>query len=413
MMEARSGQALRGGGTEGRVLVVEDDQMLRETLGSLLEVSGYEVSLAENGQEALTRLRAGGPKPDVIVLDLRMPIMDGWAFRVIQRDDPALGQIPVVVISADGSSAAAAISAQAYLRKPVSPAELLVAIDRVMSDGSMRLTSLGRLAAGVGHEINNPLTIVMLNLRQSLAALGPSIRALEAPEGVPEPDAAKVRERLVDVAEMLADCQTGSDRIHAAVVGLGRLSPQLQQERVPVDLHALIEESVSAVWDQIWPRARLIKAFETLPSIQGNHRALTQMFAALLLNSAQAMPEDKVEQNEIRIRTWVERGAAPELAVEIKDTGSGIQPEYRAYLFEPFFTTRPVGQGTGLGLAISRQTVIDHGGRLTIESEPMRGTTVRVFLPIGGGAATTPSPPASTPNSAGPVARKGPRRSQG
>ena len=151
--------------TKGRVLVVENEQFLRDSLGLLLDKSGYEVSFADHGREALRLLRAE-TLPNIIILDLRMPVMDGWEFRTIQKDDPRLGLIPVLVVSADASPKAAAISAEGYLRKPFDSEEVLVAVERVLSENEIRmaarlneterLTSLGRLAANVGHEINNP-----------------------------------------------------------------------------------------------------------------------------------------------------------------------------------------------------------------------------------------------------------------
>jgi sigma-54-specific transcriptional regulator len=113
----------------GHVLVVEDDSAIRTSLAELLESSGYEVSLAENGQVAL-QLLYSAPIPDVIVLDLKMPVMDGWQFREIQRDDPRLGRIPVVAISADRNAATSALSVEAYLRKPLDAGEFLGTIQR-------------------------------------------------------------------------------------------------------------------------------------------------------------------------------------------------------------------------------------------------------------------------------------------
>src|SRR5271163_1295125 len=109
------------------ILVVEDDADIRETLSDLLTDEGYTVSVCNNGLEALTHLRAGR-RADVIVLDLMMPVMDGWQFRVLQKRDPELASIPVLALSADGTPKAAAIDAAAYLRKPVSCDALLSAI---------------------------------------------------------------------------------------------------------------------------------------------------------------------------------------------------------------------------------------------------------------------------------------------
>jgi signal transduction histidine kinase len=386
---------------------------------NLLEDEGYEVSFAENGQQALDGLRASIDLPDIIVLDLRMPVVDGWEFRVLQKDDPKLASIPVIAVSADQSAPAVAISAQAYLQKPLNVSMLLRTIERILFEVERRqmsarleeverLASLGRVAAGIGHEINNPLTFAILNLNRSLAKL----RSLGGGAGVPPPSStpfsasgseiADPKEWLPGVTEMLEDCQVGLERIRQTVGNLQRLSRQERGQQGPLDVRHVIEESVSMAWNQIRHRARLVKSFGDVPPINGNEAALGQVFLDMLVNAAQSIPEGDAERNEIGVSTKVVKG---DVVVEIRDTGRGIAPEILSHVFEPFFTTKPVGLGTGLGLSISRQTVIDHGGRVEVDSELDRGTVFRVFLPSGRiSASTLPAtkPPAEVPR---PVAR--------
>jgi len=220
----------------GRVLVVEDEAIIRDALGPLLQEEGYEVSFSENGRDALDRLYTDS-LPSIIVLDLRMPVMDGWQFRTIQKDDPKLGPIPVVVISADGSAQAAAISAEAYLRKPLDPQDLLTTVERVLFENRQRtsarpeelerLEALGRLAS-VWPEISNPLTLVTLNLSYALEELRPAIAALGTPLGatLSEFELAEIRTRLRGVVEMLLESQTGTGRIRVALPNLQRVSNQ-------------------------------------------------------------------------------------------------------------------------------------------------------------------------------------------
>ena len=214
-------------GAKRRILVVEDEAAIRESLGELLQDEGYEVWFAENGAQALTRLRSGHGLPDLIVLDLRMPVMDGWEFRAIQKDDAVLGFIPVIAVSADRSAPAVTISAQAYLQKPLDVSSLLRTIERILFESERRqmsarleeaerLASLGRVAAGVGHEINNPLTFAILNLNQSMAKLK-GLDAEAAQEESPPPSWKALRQRLGMLTEMLEDCQVGLERIRQTV----------------------------------------------------------------------------------------------------------------------------------------------------------------------------------------------------
>ena len=158
-----------------RLLLVEDDASIRLALSDMLEDEGFAVTTAVNGREALEELRQS-TAPDVIVLDLMMPVMDGWEFRVEQRSDPMLAGIPLLAMSADLSAKARAIAADGYVRKPIDFPEMLHKLREVVGRAAKqrlaaadRMAALGTLASGIAHEINNPLTYVIANL-QTLSA---------------------------------------------------------------------------------------------------------------------------------------------------------------------------------------------------------------------------------------------------
>jgi CheY-like chemotaxis protein len=114
------------------ILVVEDDPDLAQLVGEVLESAGYRTAIAGNGVEALDQLRAN-THPDLILLDMMMPVMDGWTFREEQCKEPALASIPVVAVTADGDARgkAAAIQAAGYVTKPITIDSLLDAVERV------------------------------------------------------------------------------------------------------------------------------------------------------------------------------------------------------------------------------------------------------------------------------------------
>jgi signal transduction histidine kinase len=380
-------------------LLVEDDSGIREAVSEILEEEGYAVAVAENGREALDSLQSGDV-PDLIILDLRMPVMDGWEFRAVQKNDPALASVPVIAISADGSAKAEAIAAHAYLRKPVSMVKLLETVARVLGDTERRrllgrveeaerFAALGRLAASVGHEINNPLAYVSMNVELASDELA---RLLGRDDIDAALATAGVWLRMARLHEMLSEARIGLDRIRNVVKDLQSLS-RTQPARIEVfSLNDLLDESLAMARNHLEHRAAVVREYGDLPPFTGNRSALGQVFLNLLLNAGQALPSGRAGAHTITIATASASGA---LSVEIRDTGPGIPPDVLPHIFDPFYTTKPMGEGTGLGLAVSERLVADHGGRITVESELGKGTVVRVVLPLAAEVAEERPPAAA------------------
>jgi signal transduction histidine kinase len=384
------------------LLVVEDDADIREALDGLLSMEGFHVAGCGNGREALDWLRAS-PQPDVILLDLMMPVMDGWQFRVAQKDDPELAKIPVVALSADATAKAAAIDADAYLKKPVDYETLIDTIDRLLVASEHRelharlaqtdrLTSLGTLAAGVAHEINNPLAYVLLNLSYVVEELP---RLFAASDSRPSDD------RVREVSVALDHARNGAERIRDIVRSLKTFSRPENEVCAPLDLIQVLEATLAMIANEVRHRAHLVKDYSQVSEVVANEARLGQVFLNLLLNAVQALPEGRVDVNEVRV--VVRAPSADRVVVEVHDNGVGIAPQVRGRIFEPFFTTKPVGIGTGLGLAICHGIVTSLGGALTVESEVGKGSIFRVSLPAAGrsiGVATSTRasvfPPATT-----------------
>ena len=271
---------------------------------------------------------------------------------------------------------------------------------------SDRLASMGMLAAGVAHEINNPLAYVLYNV-ESLA------RDLPKLAGAVKRVTAALRERVGDEAfqaiagdgvpllqpgwldeavDSARDAFNGTERIKHLTRGLGTFSRVEQSELGRVDLNQTIESAITMAKNEIKYRARLVKELGEVPPVWASEGKLAQVFLNLLINASHAIDEGDAENNRITIRSWTEGG---EVCAEVSDTGQGIPPETFPHIFEPFFSTKAVGAGSGLGLAICRNIVTAFGGVIDVESRVGEGTRFRVRLPVKPDGAGEEAPPLS------------------
>jgi PAS domain S-box-containing protein len=251
-----------------------------------------------------------------------------------------------------------------------------------------RLITTGTLAAGVGHEINNPLAFVLGNLEFALEEL----RAIDAVE----PSA-----RLRDLIFALDEARVGAERIRKIVRGLGALVRE-ETTPVPTDVAAAVEISLTMAAHVLRGKATVVKQLEPVALVQADDSRLCQVLVNLIINAAQAFPSSDVENNHIVIASAMVEGA--KVAISVSDNGPGIPEHLLARIFDPFFTTKGPGQGTGLGLSICQGVVTSLGGELRVESHTPGGTTFRVLLPACSGEALgttleqrltdTPTPPA-------------------
>jgi signal transduction histidine kinase len=375
----------------GRILVVEDDRQILAIVSLLLEDEGYEVETASDGKQALARLHQG-PRPDLIILDLMLPSLDGWEFRTIQRADPTLAGIPVLAVSADSSAKAQAIDATSFLRKPFGAEDLLGRVHKILSDRvrmearmaeTERLAALGRVAAEATHEMSNPLGSVVANVTSIEQMIQRMKGIVEELEGrVVRPGEALVdesRATVGDMAETVRDIRVGTDRMARALQEL-RSKRAGQHPFGAVDVRAVLEAAIALTAHEFRDRAEVITEFAgSPPAVRGNEFRLGQLFTNLLINAAHAIPRGKPGENRISIGVYPGPHA---LTVEITDSGQGMTPEVRAHLFEPYFTTKPAGQGTGLGLPICMTIAREHLGAIEVESTPGMGSTFRVTLPL-------------------------------
>ena len=249
---------------------------------------------------------------------------------------------------------------------------------------SDRMASIGMLAAGVAHELNNPLAAVLANIQMANSmveelAIDPTTREL---------------------AEMLDDAQKAGDRVRQIVRDLRIFARHEDTSNTAVDLRAMLESTTRMAWNEIRHRARLVQEYAETPPVRGSESRLGQVFLNLIVNAAQAIGEGNAADHTIRIATSVAESG--DVVVEISDTGTGMSAETQRQLFTPFFTTKPQGEGTGLGLTIAHRIVTNLGGSIRVDSVEGQGTSFFVTLPRA-----TPTLPRTRTPSRIPRARSG------
>ena len=222
-----------------------------------------------------------------------------------------------------------------------------------------RMSSVGALAGGVAHEINNPLAFISAHLE----LIGHEHGAVLPPDAV----------------TLLAETRVGVERIAAVVRGLQQFASSDESQRTSLDVQSVLDLAVQMVGNQLRHRARLVKAYTPLPQVVANQATLAQVFVNLLVNAAEAIDEGATERNEVLIATRTD--AAGWAIIEIRDTGRGVPDAIKSQIFDPFFTTKPIGQGTGLGLSMCLGIVRSLGGEIGFTSAPGAGSVFRVALP--------------------------------
>jgi signal transduction histidine kinase/DNA-binding NarL/FixJ family response regulator len=232
----------------------------------------------------------------------------------------------------------------------------------MMSD---RMASVGLLAAGVAHEINNPLAAALLNVDLAAQALA------DADDGVP-----------VDREGIMADLRAAKEaaaRVAQIVRDLNVFSRGEHDRKSRVEIDDVVESAVRLARNEIRHRAHLVREYQPAPAVEANEARLGQVILNLLVNAAQAIPEGRADENQITLALGTtEHGYA---FIEVRDTGVGMTPEVIQRVFTPFYTTKAAGSGTGLGLAISHRIVSGLGGEILVDSTIGVGTTFRVILP--------------------------------
>jgi len=401
------------------VLIAEDNPDMRALLATLVGQE-FRVRTAKNGREALEKLDER--LPDLLLSDVMMPVMSGLELCREVKQNPATRALPVVLVTSkaerDMKIEGLELGADDYVTKPFHPRELMARVRSLVRVVSLqkqlsrrnaslesaldelkqaevqlvqseRLAAVGELAAGIAHEVNNPVNFA-LNSARTLEAVVQDFRSSvedsgsEAPS-VSQRSATTVDDLASDVVELAEIIREGLSRTASLVGDLRDFSSpgQLGTQIPGVQVEKGLRSTLQLVRHDLEKRGAEIHLSieEGLPSIVGDISGLNQVFLNLLKNAGEALGPAGG-----RIDVSLTRHAG-ELVVEVSDDGMGIRPDHLNRLFEPFFTTKDTGEGTGLGLSISRRIVAAHGGRIEVASASGEGTRFSVHLPISREAA--------------------------
>ncbi|MBN1179397.1 MAG: response regulator [Anaerolineae bacterium] len=399
---------------KGNILVVDDTPANLRFLSQMLSEQGYKVRPTRSGQLALDAVRAAAP--DLVLLDVKMPELDGYEVCARLKSDPHTRDIPVIFISAmdevEDKIKAFDAGGVDYVTKPFHFEEVLARVEthltlqrlqnqlvehsqhlerlvekkvleleqeRAKSIHAAKLASLGEMATGVAHELNQPLTAMLFDA-DYLKMLADRMR-----EGTAAPDADELEQLGGNFAADIARCRRIIDHLRA----FGRLSGD---QRTPVNLNDAVEGCFILVGARLREHGVDVdlSLSPDLPPILGDVHKLEQVLLNLISNAeyalettARLLNDGSVQrpgwQKALAISTFVE---AESVVATVHDNGCGIPANARERIFEPFFTTKPVGEGTGLGLSISYGIVNEFDGQIDLESAEHQGTTFTLRFPV-------------------------------
>jgi signal transduction histidine kinase len=428
----------KGNNYKGNILVVDDTPDNLRLLSAMLTAEGFEVRKALNGKMALTACQI--VLPDVILLDINMPVMDGYQVCQQLKADEKTCEIPVIFISAldDVLDKVKAfdVGGVDYITKPFYGAEVVLRIEnqinlrllqiklqeknyllqealdnlkaaQVQQIQNEKMVALGQLVAGIAHEINNPISFIYGNLQyadQYVQGLVHTIEAYQQEYPQPTPKIQKIVNDIdlnfviKDLQDLMGAMSRGSDRIREIVLALQNFSRHDEAQIKSVNIHEGIDSTLVMLQHRLRETANrlaivVVKEYGSLPLITCYASELNQVFMHLLNNAIDAIEESFVLDDlslveektqrvnpQIQIRTEV---TSHTIKIAIIDNGCGINESLKSRLFDPFFTTKPVGKGSGLGLSISYQIVVQkHHGQITCSSSPGTGAEFAIIIPL-------------------------------
>ena len=410
-----------------KILVINDEPKILKTIKRYLELEEYKVFTANNGQEGIKVFRQ--QKPPLVITDVRMKGLSG--IEVLREVKEIIGDTEIIVVTAhedmEISIKALRLDASDFIFKPVDVEHLQLSVKRALERHEMRtrlkaytkdleglldkkageikdahamllqsekLASIGQLAAGVAHEINNPIGFISSNLNtlegyikdiKMLMAKYKDIHSINNEERMMLLEKIESLKEEVDIEFILDDLdqlveesKEGADRVKKIVADLKDFSRVDHGEKEFFNINQGMESTLNIVRNELKYKAEITKEYNEIPEIECYPQELNQVFMNLLTNAAQAIET----RGKIGIKTDLLHNNGDDfIEVKISDTGTGIKEENLNRIFDPFFTTKGVGKGTGLGLNISYKIIEKHNGEIKVESEVGKGTTFIVKLP--------------------------------
>ncbi|MFB2896863.1 response regulator [Aerosakkonemataceae cyanobacterium BLCC-F50] len=450
------------------ILIIDDSPTNIMLLSDLLQESGFTVWIARDGETAISKVTE--ELPDLILLDVLMPGLDGFEICQRLKSNPLTSEVPIIFMTALSDPVDKVkgmnLGAVDYITKPFRQEEVLARVkihlkirkltqslakqnqllkqeikDRIAVEVRLqklteelekrveertaeltqamydlqkaqvqlvqkeKMSTLGQLVAGVAHEINNPINFIAVNLTHAEKYIEDLLEHLHLyQQKYPDPGAEIETHAeeidldflVEDLPSLVASMQTGTDRINQISVSLRIFSRADTSAKVAVNIHEGIDSTLMILKHRLKanenrPAIDIIKDYGNLPLVECYAGQLNQVFMNLLSNAIDAFDEysqaysyAELERNPSRIIISTEANEKEQqILIRIHDNGPGMLPEAQAHLFEPLFTTKPLGKGTGLGLSISHQIVVEkHGGQLTCNSVAGKGVEFVIALPL-------------------------------
>ncbi len=426
----------------GTILIVDDNSANLGVLSDALSQEGFEVRVAKSGKMALERVKYA--LPDLILLDVMMPEMDGFETCRRLQANPETTHIPVIFMTALSDTANKVegfqLGAVDYITKPFQQEEVLarvklhlklhvlaekleeknllleqkvVEVSKAYEDlqqmqiqliQSEKMSGLGQLAAGIAHEINNPINFIAGNLdyaQEYAYNLLKIIQLYQEDYVKPTPriqaaiDEIELEFLEEDFIKILNSINLGTQRIQEIVKSMRIFSRVDEAEVKTVNIHEGIDSTLTLLHHRLkakpdHPEIELIKEYGQLPQVECHAGQLNQVFMNIISNAIDALDESnqqrsfaEIQQHPNRIQIFTKVIDDNWVAIHISDNGRGVCETVGPKLFDPFFTTKPIGKGTGLGLSISYQIIVEkHGGRLYCQPVSGKGIEFVIEIPI-------------------------------